>query len=308
LEITDKLRKERKEKMEKTFTETLRINTLGSIPPYDKRKQNSCSYISIGHINNRYGILNADGTTFLPFEYDNITVWGFGLLQLSSKGKLGLLHIQRKNEESDFSIAHLIDCEYDVVTGRQDIVVLLKKYGMPTGSFHGCSVKAYLPHPGKLTDEYDNIDIISHQYERGLLSLDRQGDNFIMSTETGEILTELKRGFTLGGYDNGESTVVQQQCGKDGRLLYIENNETKEYSFNGMAAFALTGLNADGDPQTVGFLVETNSGFKLLNDELCLMSRKVFPYLSVHTEITAYDSRNELSHFSLGMQRLRAGF
>ena len=89
--------------MEKTFTETLRINTLGSIPPYDMSKQNSCSYLSVGHINNRYGILNADGTVFLSFEYDNITVWGFGLLQLSSNGKIGLLHIKRKNEKKAIS-------------------------------------------------------------------------------------------------------------------------------------------------------------------------------------------------------------
>lgn len=46
--------------------------------------------------------MNEDGTEFFPFEYDNITVWGFGLLQISLNGKLGLLHIKQKNKGCDF--------------------------------------------------------------------------------------------------------------------------------------------------------------------------------------------------------------
>ena len=157
--------------MKKGFIETLRINTVSSIPPYDTDHQDEYCSISVGHINSKYGILKEDGTEFLPFEYDNITIWGFGLLQLSLNGKLGLLHIKQESKGAEFYIAKQIACEYDVIDGRHEGVVFFRKYGLPTEFFHGRSVRAYLTKPEIFTDDYAIADIMSTEYKRGLLSL-----------------------------------------------------------------------------------------------------------------------------------------
>lgn len=293
--------------MKKDFIETLRINTVSSIPPYDTDHQDEYCCISIGSVNGKYGILKEDGTEFLPFEYDNITVWGFGLLQLSLNGKLGLLHIKQKNKGDDFCIAKLIACEYDVIDGRYEGVVFLRKYGLPTELFHGRSVRAYLTKPEILTEEYAVADIMSTEYKRGLLSLERHGEDIIVSTETGKTLVEMSDGFTLGGYDTGEATVLQQETDGSSRLLYIGKDEIKEYTFGGMNAYAVTGLNADGEPQTVGFIVEATHGFKLLDEELRPLSHGAFPRVEVRSEITAYSHDGDAVIFPLRKQRLKIG-
>lgn len=292
--------------MKKDFIETLRINTLSTIPPYDRKYQDEHCYISIGHVNNRYGILNEDGTEFLPFEYDNITVWGFGLLQTSLNGKLGLLHIKQKNKGCDFYIAKQIACEYDVIDGRHEGVVFLRNYNMRTDSCDGRSVRAYLTKPEVLTDKFVVEMILSTEYKRGLLSLEGDRD-IILSTETGETLVEMEDGFTLGAYDTAKATIVQQVHNGGSRLLYIGKDEIKEYVFGGMNAYAVTGLDADGEPQTVGFIVEATHGFKLLDEELRPLSHGAFPRVEVRSEITAYSHDGDAVIFPLRKQRLRLG-
>ena len=48
-------------------------------------------------------------TNLTPFEYDNITVFGFGLLLLVKKGKMGILHIKRGfyEPQEEFKIAKI---------------------------------------------------------------------------------------------------------------------------------------------------------------------------------------------------------
>lgn len=293
--------------MNNNFIETLRINNLHIIPPYDEKQQDSC-YISVGRIDNRYGILKEDGSEFLPFEYDNITVWGFGILQLSLNGKLGLLHIRHKDGESDFHIAKLIDCEYDVIEGEYQNVILLRKYGMPNELFNGRSVKAYLTVPEILTVEYADACIMSTEYKRGLLSLTGHSKEIIISTETGKVRWKMTDGYTLGGYNAKNATVLQQDIGWSSRLLYIEENKIKEHVFSGYTAYALAGINADGNPHSLGFIVETDDGFKILDDELNPLSHGTFERMTVHPEVTAYNHNGEATVFSLKKQNLHTRY
>lgn len=72
-----------------------------------------------------------------------------------------------------------------------------------------------------------------------------------------------------------------------------------------MSAYAVTGINEDGIPYATGFIVECSGGYMLLDDTLCLLSRSVFPRLSVHNEITVRDRKGNAVIFPLKRQRLR---
>ncbi len=291
--------------MKNGFIETIRINTLSSIPPYDTQHQDDYSYLSVGRINDKYGILTENGEEFLPFEYDNITLWGFGLLQLCLNGKLGLLHIKQKHKGNDFYIAKQISCEYDVIDGRYEGVVFLRKFGLYTELFNGRSVRAYLTNPEVLTDECACADVMSYAYKRGLITVSGHGAERVISTETGETISENADGFTLGGYDTNDATVLQQEHNGSSRLLYIGEEEIKEFSFGGLNAYAVTGLNEDGEPETVGFIVEGSHGFMLLDDELRPLSEGSYPKVAVHSEITAYTYDGDEVIFPLRKQRLK---
>lgn len=287
--------------MKRDFIETFRINELGSLPPYDKRSQEE--YIMIGHINGRYGILNSDETEFLAFEYDNITFCGFGLLQTIAMGKSGLVHI-RKNEEGKYYIVKEIPCEYDIIDGKSEGVVLLKKYGLYNEFFDGCSVRAYLANPEILTEEYAGAYIVSSEYQRGLISFQRNGINYIISSETGNTVIENKNGFTIGGYETDKATVLQQMHNGCSKLVYIGNDKISEYNFDGNGAYALAVSDEDGRLQSAGFIVESSSGFILLDNELSLLSKDEFPRLSICNNITGYDCNNKPFSFTVGMQTL----
>ena len=265
--------------MKKDFTETIRINTLDNILMYDTCQPKNHCYISIGHVNNRYGILREDGTEFLSFKYDNITIWGggIGLFQLSLNGKLGLLHIRKKTEGNDFYIARLIDCEYDVIQdSNEEGSVFLWKYGLHTDYFHGRSVRVYLPKPEMLTEECETVGIMNIADESRWLCLRQNGCESIVNIETGKDLVDESDDFTFRGYETENAVVLQQEHNGNSRLLYLGKDETKEFGFDGKNAYALTGMNADGDLQTVGFVVEHEHGFMLLDDELCLLAESDF--------------------------------
>lgn len=291
--------------MKKDFVETLRINTVSVIPPFDMEYKDKWSYISVGHINNRYGILNENGTEFLPFEYDNITICGFGLLQLSLNGKLGLLHIKQKTKGDDFYIVKLINCEYDAIDGKLESIVLLRNYTMRTDYSIARSVRAYLTKPEILTEKYVSATILS--MERGLIALEGGNKSIIVSTETGKILDEMDKGFTIGGYETSDATVLQQDGNRNGRLLYIGEDEIKEYIFDGMNAYAVTGLNADGIPLSVGFIVETSKGFEILDEDLSVLSDEAFSFITVQTVITGFNKNKEIIEIPMRSQRLRIG-
>lgn len=181
------------------FCETLRINSLSSMPPYDRSRRDDYCYISVGHVDNRYGVLDGEGNELIPFEYDNITGLSFGLLQLSSKGKLGLLHLAQNDKGNPIYVKKQINCEYDVVERACEGAILLIKYGMPNELFYGRSVTVYLPGPSLLSEEYSRIEILSKEYGRGMLSLRRNQRESIVSMETGKEIIGESEVFTIGG-------------------------------------------------------------------------------------------------------------
>ena len=108
------------------------------------------------------------------------------------------------------------------------------------------------------------------------LCLRQNGCESIVNIETGKDLVDESDDFTFRGYETENAVVLQQEHNGNSRLLYLGKDETKEFVFDGKNAYALTGMNADGDLQTVGFVVEHEHGFMLLDDELCLLAESDF--------------------------------
>lgn len=290
--------------MKEGFVETIRINTLGMLPPYMENEERRC--LSVGHVKGKYGILTDEGTELLPFQYDNIVVRGFGLLQLVRNGRYGLVHLMQSDEDGTYRVVVRIRCEYDLIDAGPEGVTFLRKQGMHSGHSNGSTVRAYLAKPRLLTTEYAHENVLSQRYGRGLLAMEYNGWEDVYDVETGEILTTEKNVIALGGYETADATVIQRDHdGGYGSLLRIEKKKKIKHVFKGTAAFAVNGIDEDGEPEATGFIVETENGFEILDERLRPMTDKTFAVVSVGSVLEAVDYEGDTVVIEMKKQRLQ---
>lgn len=289
--------------MNKNFTETLRINTLNSIPPYDAYMYRS-PYLSVGHQNGRYGILRDDGTKFLSFAYDNITLCGFGLLLLTQNGKTGLLHIEQNRTDFSFRIVKQIPCAYDVIEIKSENIIFLKKYGLPTAFYLGQAVQVYLKTPCVLTEDFADAAILSKEQGCSFVCLTKDNTELIVNAETGKTVVETSYTLTLGAYNTARGVVVQQYATGQSQLLYIADEQVKTFSFDGMSVSSIAGLCGNGEAYAVGFAVESDSGILLLDSTLSPISAESFSEITVQPTIAAVSCTGQSKTFQMQKQKL----
>lgn len=159
------------------------INTPNRIPPstFDEKKRNEYSNVIIYEENGKYGVMNGKGKTILPFEYDNITVFGFGLLLLIQKGKLGVLHIKRNfcQPQEEFEIAKIIPCEYDRISSpyHEEIVIMEKD------TMYGMEVNLYFTYTEEITPSYCKYRLLN----RDIIEVRTADKRHIYDARSGEI-------------------------------------------------------------------------------------------------------------------------
>lgn len=299
--------------MKEGFVETCRINTEGGKPPYCIYNDELKGYLSVGHINGRYGVLTQDKEEFLAFEYDNIIAFENDILQIVRNGKMGIVHIRKEYENGTYDILHLIDCEYDRIDSERTGAMLLWKQGMPDDYFDGCSVRAYFKQTQTLTDEYAWGMILTVECSRLLLVMRRNEEEDIFDVQTGEIISNEKNVFFAKQYSTVNEVVINRNYGHDGyhgysgyqSLLRLAEGERKEYFFHGTDVYAVSGSIGYGFPERMGFIIGTDEGFIILDDMLHPMSYKTFHSVYVRNEIIAYDEDETESVFRINGKRLR---
>lgn len=183
-----------------------KINTTSTFPNIYKTDEYKLSEIYIAeNIEGKQGIVTKEDEFILPFEYDKITLIGFGTFQLSQCNKLGLAIISKDilDECSNFIIKDIIPCEYDYIKYPDklyDSIIYLYRYN-ETG--RRCQV--YLRNKQELTREcYEAYASCSD-----LVVLTDKRASEIININTGESLyTCKKEAFCVTSYETKENVVI----------------------------------------------------------------------------------------------------
>ncbi len=169
--------------------------------------------------NNRYGLLNFEGSIIIPFEYDNITYTNFNIFRLVKHGKMGLVHFEHDYDKATDTYRDIkieIPCEYDYISTINACSAFeLKKYLLDSSS-----VKVYLPLVTRLTEEYEHC----HYFNEGILELHRTDKRILLDDQTGNVINEDIEYFTCGIYNTAVGFVIQDfKFPHTYRLIFIRN-------------------------------------------------------------------------------------
>lgn len=156
-----------------------------SVPPTIFNEGKYYSAIHIARKYEKYGVVRPDGEEILPFEYDNISMAGFGIYQLSKGGKLGIADICKPNYDDyePYVLRHLTPCVYDVIEYPQhgESFVLLRK-----DKEDGSEMQIYFPKSAKLSEEVfwrvehtDRDFLVAIDNSQLLKAFDREGNNIL---------------------------------------------------------------------------------------------------------------------------------
>lgn len=243
-----------------------RINNPHRLPPYVLEKEHLEEYSSIYIVNNGigYGIIDDDNNELIACEYDNITVVGFGLLQLVKNGKVGLAHFGRglSDKSQPILLKRMIPCEYDAIESpwHEGIVVLRKD------EYDGMKVRTYFTYVNKLTDEYDYYQIL----DRDIIELKNTSGYELFDARSGKCFLHHKNqsfvSFNAHISDKSKENIVILSFGK---FIFYDGNIANEHYYNGYAhpIFKTTDVQASDRPLIKGFIIENTDGIQIMSAE-----------------------------------------
>lgn len=259
-----------------------KINNLNQIPAFSL-DQSGTHFLSICKSKGKLGILTETGEEFLPFEFDNISVCGFGILQIIQDGKIGLLHICG-NAQNGFSVAEHIHCEYDLIDfwHHENYIILRKDNEY---QFH-CRV--YFPKIRLLSDEYDSVIPIDGTYVE-LLDKNRR---MLINGEKGKVVTEDSSYYCVGAYDTECGKVIVEEAMNPARsqLLFVDDYETTTVSFNGDCHPVFFKENENFQHIVSAFVVNTNKGLYVLDEFGDELREQHFTSVKLKTTIHAQNT------------------
>lgn len=259
------------------------INTPNRISPntFDEEHKSEYSSVIIYEENGKYGIANDKGEILLPFEYDNITVFGFGLLLLVKKGKMGILHIKRGfyEPQEEFKIAKIIPCEYDRITSpyHEEIVIMEKD------TMYGMEVNLYFTYTEEITESYCECNMLS----RDIIEVRSAEERHIYDARTGEIFftTDKERfahlvfevsGGTAEKYNehnyNETDLIIYDSYDMKNDLscfIYYNGEKTTEFVFEGEPYMIFDFRCYEGDSPVVKQLVVKKEDKFIVLDDKC---------------------------------------
>lgn len=285
--------------MSKNYTILQRINTPHRILPhtFDEGNKDVYSSIYIVKDGDMYGVIDDNGNEFIPCEYDNITVIGFGLFQLVRKGKLGLAHYGRdtRNNSAPFSLITLLPCEMDYVEARwyEETVILRKD--VP----NGMKVRAYFTYAKKLTEWYDDYIVL----DRDIVEMRDCQKSYLYDARDGEMFCchKNKSYITYNAFDdcNGECqedeehSIVIHASGQCESLICYGKNGLRIYYADGEINPVIKSMNFSGGHRlpVIGFVVRGENGDTLLSSDCYEMHRD--SDIKVVTKVVIADADNK---------------
>lgn len=262
-----------------------RIYSLGAFPP-DEDCIDTIHYLLVANKRKKFGMLDADHRTLLPFRFDNISIIGFGLFLLIKRGKMGLLYI-KKTEDGVFYVKKQIPCEYDYIETHdlENTVVLTRTTNQRT------RMRVYLTAPDILTDEYQYVNYIDSNYMQLCDGTKRD----IIDARTGEARSDDGEFFCLGSFPVENGTLFEEATVRDeGRLVFLGNDGNARYSATFIdecnTNVIQSNINANGKMQAMAFIADTEDGFVILSDNASELSCERFDYIKVNIELLARTS------------------
>ncbi len=275
-----------------------RINTPHRIPPcvFDEKHIDDYSSIYIVSNNRLYGVTDDDDEFIVPMEYDNITVIGFGLLQLVQNGKLGLAHLVRASgkDNQPFSLETLLPCEFDsiVCPWYEEIVILRKDEAI------GMKVKAYFTEISQTTEWYEDYEIL----DRDILELRDPTGSYLYDARNGKVFLHhenkslfsfdapFKKETDLNFSEIGSRGIVITTFGEKDSLIYYNGKRTRQYYYEGEVHPIYTGTDCHEGHRPVvnGFIIEADGGMVLLSADCQRLRTDKLASIQVHTRIEAY--------------------
>lgn len=246
------------------YTIKQRINNPHRLPPYVFEKEHRNEYSSIYIVNDGigYGIIDDDNNEIIVCEYDNITVIGFGLLQLVKNGKVGLAHFGRglSDKSQPILLKMVIPCEYDAIESpwHEGIVILRKD------EYDGMKVRTYFTYVNELTDEYDYYQIL----DRDIIELKNTSGYELFDARTGKCFLNHKNqslvSFNAHISDKSKDNIVILSFGK---LIFYDGNIAKEHYYDGDVhpIFKTTDVLASDRPLIKGFVIENPDGIQIIS-------------------------------------------
>lgn len=281
------------------YTVKQRINNAHSLPAYSNDADGPC-YLSIAFFNGKCGILTDTGDEFLPFEYDNISICGFGLLQVIQSGKIGIIHISG-SAKGGFLLERLIACEYDFLDFQHCDYILLRKDA--ESGFH---YRVYFPRLKLFSEECTNVFPINQEY------VELSGPNFrkVMNATTGIVVNDDTDYFCIGSYSIECGEVIQEASYslEKSRLLFIDHTEQilesissdscdapldkpgiKKVEFLGRCNAVYPLEDDESQPEANAFVIETDEGLCVLDSCGVPMNPTRFTSVKVATTLKAHN-------------------
>lgn len=287
----------REDTMNKNFTILQRINTPHRVLPHTFDEENKDTYSSIYIVKDgdMYGVIDDNDNVFIPCEYDNITVIGFGLLQLVKNGKLGLAHYsrERKIHDAPFYLEELLPCEYDFIDAPwyEEIVVLRKD------DFNRMKVRAYFTNIKKLTDWYDDYSIL----DRDIVEMQNAKDYFLYDARNGKMFFHHnnKSFCTFNAFNEAKSNLFESKeqgiviyaAGICESLIYYYKDDVRIYNTEGEIkpiAKAMYFENGNRLP-AIGFVIKEKDGVTLLGPDC----REIFKGSGIDVQTTVIVKNSE---------------
>lgn len=259
------------------------INDPHRIPPYtfEEEYKNEYSSIIIYEEDGKYGVTNNNGEMVLPFEYDNITVLGFGLLLLVQQGKMGILHVKRDLDEpqKEFEIAKIIPCEYDRISSpyHEEIVIMEKD------TMYGMEIKLYFTYTEEITDSYCgytllNRDVIEVKSATSRHIYDaRNGKIFFTSDKQrfANLVFEVNGGtakeYNKHNYEKTDLIIYDTYDIKNDLscFIYYNGEETSEFVFEGEPYIVFDFRCYEGDSPLIKQLIVKKDDELIVLDDKC---------------------------------------
>lgn len=275
----------------------IKINTISQMPFYDEEKEELVrNPLYVARENGRCGIVDRDGDILLPFEYEHITIIGFGVLLLVQNGRMGLVHLDTSGSEETIYIARHIPCNYDYIdTEYAEGVFLLHTY-----SLRDHSVCAYLTKPRVLTRTYTSAAIL----DRRLMELRQDNKCILINVRTGKKIFDNGPYTSMGSYRTPAGVVLHQFSEDDTRLLFLGKNKRKMYVIPDHCAqvIMLYALDEDSDAKTVVFVAETQDGLVLIDGECNQVTSWEYQQILIQTVIKGIDAAENTVLLSVGGQ------
>lgn len=233
-----------------------------------------------------------------------------------------MLHIT-EDESGTYKICRLLPCEYDVIDGRKEGYVFLRRYGHDAQGNYRVFVRAYFTKPRFISKEFTSDMELSNRFQRELISMSDGECEVIYDVNTGcPIYADDGRNLILGAYHTKNGTVVQQAGAlaqdretEKGKLLSIDGAGVKSYDYAGAThkvgnalfgagVFSINSVEVEGESNALGFIVGEDRGLRVLNEHLQPMSDKYFSHVSIITSIAGTDVSGDTTVLSLNPMQM----